>query len=293
MVDLAVIIVSILVLAIVFGGFDGAELATEQFSVTPTLPGVLPSVGDVVDTELVVNQGGYSVFENIADTVLEERGGVGGVVSGVIGLVIFITFLWSFLESGFLGCMKEGIQLGSRLTPRMYLDNGKKYFWDMLKYKLLVIAAVLLVLGFIALFLFVTVSQDPVAMFRLRNTYLLLLVLTIVLFLVAALLLLFTPYAIVQNGAKPITAIRYSYETVKNAIGSVLIHLLLLFVMMVVASVIVNVIATLSLFLAVFVYAPIGCYGIYVLYVLYLKHGPKTLEDLELSDEKAEVEEPA
>jgi len=270
--DLGAILLVFLILASVFPGIVDVDLSQDSFHVGLAFPSIPPSVSDVLEGEWVITGVDEGALVDWAMYRVQEPADALPYIPPLIGLILVGVALGVFFEAGFLGSLKDGYRQHKQITPVFFIENAKKYFWNLLKYRLLILGVIVALFLLVILFFYaVSRSADPFAFLNLLPFLRVIALLLLLGAIVFAFFLIFVPYAIVDENLPLFKAMFASFDAVKSAIGKVILHLLALTGIFLGVSIVINGVALLSVFIAIILYAPAGCFGIYTLYLLFCR----------------------
>lgn len=245
--------------------FVGFSL-TGSFNFSLTLPSIPPEITQVVEVKLPRFQEMALEMLNLSPSLTYEQFLEALSLENIIYITAFIaafSLLRSFIQGGFLGLIKNDFG-GYKASFNGFLHNGRYFlirlFLTQMLYFLLITVFIVLLVGVVA-------TSDP--MFALRGGLFFALGITVLALLIIVLLLVFHEYAIVENDTGVLDGIRRSYITVKTNVVETLKYLLVVAVIMLIGGAITQLVAGISLVLAIVIFVPVGTVGIYIIYELY------------------------
>ncbi|ACB84292.1 hypothetical protein [Natranaerobius thermophilus] len=263
----------LLAVVLVFGVFPEIgeiKMSQDRFHIEVGFPSIPPSVTDVLEGDWVLPGLNEVMIEDYLTDQLAVSGELISYILIMIGFTLLFLLVKVFLESGFLGCIKDGYRYQQLFSPGKFLINSKKYFWNMLKYRLIMLGILLGLLLILLIIMYgVFRSVNPFAPMNIMPLLAIIFIIFILAILLVMLFLLFAPYAIVEENLLPLEAMSVSYSTVKGNFGKTILHLLALVGIFFVVSVVINGVAIVSILLSIILYAPAGCVGIYIIYILF------------------------
>ncbi|OWZ84657.1 hypothetical protein [Natranaerobius trueperi] len=276
-----ILLLMIIYLPLIFKGVRDIDIGKDPFNFKIfTSVSIPPSITDVMDINFSVNEitnfnlGEYNL--NMFDSF---------ILSGAIIIIVVIFFILlgfvatSLVKAGFLGTIKDGFNNAPKASFNRFTVNAKLHFWNILKYQLMLTGVILLGILFMIILIFTSISFFDVLNFTSILSFVLgfglFMLLILLVILILTILLVFTPYAIVDDNLPPIKAIVTSFKTVKRYLWVVLLHLLIIWLLTIVASIIVNIVGSVSIIVATLVFTPIGTYLIFIIYQLYRKLNEK------------------